>query len=178
MPRVSEYPAHLAHEHHLLDGRMVTIRPIAPEDFARERRFLEDLSGESRYLRFHKWVRAPSEKLIHFLTDIDYDRHMAFVCVARNGSEAEVVGEARYVADAEGRNCDFGIVIADDWRKTGIAGLLMEALINAARARGFAAMEGLVLATNREMLRFARGLGFEVETPADDLTTRRIVKKL
>jgi acetyltransferase len=175
---VSEYPAHLARSHRLFDGRAVVIRPIRPDDYARERRFLEDLSGESRYLRFHKWVRAPTEQLVHFLTEIDYDRHMAFVCAARHGDAEEVVGEARYVADPDGRNCDFGIVISDDWHKTGIAGLLMEALIGAARARGLATMEGLVLASNREMLRFARALGFEVRTALDDPTTRRIVKKL
>ena len=175
---MSEFPAHLAREHRLFDGRAVTVRPVRPDDFARERRFLEDLSGESRYLRFHKWVRAPSEQLVHFLTEIDYDRHMAFVCVARHGDAEDVIGEARYVADPDDRNCDFGIVIADDWHKTGIAGLLMEALIAAARARGLATMEGLVLGSNREMLRFARALGFEVRTEPDDPTTRRIVKKL
>lgn len=175
---MSDYPVELAREHRLFDGRGVTIRPIRPEDYAREQRFIEHLSGESRYLRFHKWVQAPSEKLVHFLTDIDYDRHMAFVCVARERDAEEVVGEARYVADPDGRNCDFGIVIADAWHHTGIAGLLMEALIDAARKRGLATMEGIVLATNRDMLRFSRALGFEVRTAPDDPTTRRIVKKL
>jgi len=49
---VAEYPGQLARTHRLFDGRTVTIRPIRPDDFARERRFLEELSGESRYLRF------------------------------------------------------------------------------------------------------------------------------
>ena len=175
---MANYPAHLVREHRLLDGRTVTIRPMRATDEAPERKFFNHLSGESRYLRFHKWVHAPSERLIHFLTAIDYDQHMAFVCVARKADAEEIVGEARYVADPDGRNCDFGIVIADDWHKTGIAGLLMEALIGAARARGLAGMEGLVLASNREMVRFARALGFEVKTAPDDPTTRRIFKKL
>ena len=175
---MAEYPAHLAREHRLFDGRTVTIRPVRAADEAPEREFFNHLSGESRYLRFHKWVRVPSERLIHFLTDIDYDQHMAFVCVERKGGAEEVVGEARYVADPDGRNCDFGIVIADTWHKTGIAGLLMEALIDSARARGLKTMEGLVLGSNRAMLRFARALGFEVKTAPDDPTTRRIVKKL
>lgn len=175
---MADYPAHLVREHRLFDGRTVTIRPVRAADAAPEREFFNRLSGESRYLRFYMWVHAPSERLIHFLTDIDYDKHMAFACVARNGDTEEVVGEARYVADPDGRNCDFGIVIADNWHKTGIAGLLMEALIGAARARGLKSMEGLVLGSNREMLRFARALGFEVKTAPDDPTTRRIVKKL
>jgi GNAT superfamily N-acetyltransferase len=76
-------------------------------------------------------VKALNESLIHFFTHIDYDRHMAFVCE----HEGRLVGEARYVANPGGDSCEFGVVIADDWHKSGIAGLLIEALIGAARAR-------------------------------------------
>jgi len=175
---VAEYPAHLASEHRLFDGRGVTLRPIRADDAALEREFLTELSGENRYLRFQKWVQAPSEKLIHFLTDVDYERHMAIVCTHRSGDREELVGEARYVINADGKSCEFGVVIADAWHKTGIAGLLMEALMSAARERGLASMEGLVLASNREMLRFVRALGFEVHAVPEDRRTVRIIKKL
>jgi len=39
-------------------------------------------------------------------------------------------------------------------------------------------MEGLVLAGNREMLRFVRALGFDVRSTPEDPRTVRIVKKL
>lgn len=175
---MAEYPAHLASEHRLFDGRGVTLRPIRADDAALEREFLTELSGENRYLRFQKWVQAPSEKLIHFLTDVDYERHMAIVCTHRSGDREELVGEARYVINADGKSCEFGVVIADAWHKTGIAGLLMEALMSAARERGLASMEGLVLASNREMLRFVRALGFEVHAVPEDRRTVRIIKKL
>ena len=77
-----------------------------------------------------------------------------------------------------GSSCEFGILIEDAWRRSGIAGLLMEALIRAARARGFATMEGLVLSDNSAMLRFAHALGFEIEHVTDDLKTLRIILKL
>jgi acetyltransferase len=173
-----EYPRHLAREHRLADGRTVAIRPIRHDDDAPEREFLSHLSQDAWYLRFHKFVAAPSDKLVHFLTDIDYEQHMAFVCTVRREQREEVVGEARYVVIPNSKNCDFGIMIADTWHKTGIAGLLMEALIRVARERGLDTMEGLVLASNRTMLRFARALGFEVRPMTDDPTTRLIVKKL
>lgn len=172
------YPAHLTREHRLANGRTVTIRPIRRDDDARERDFLDHLSEETWYRRFHKFVAAASDKLVHFFTDIDYDQHMAFVCVSRRDGGEEVVGEARYVVIPHTKDCDFGIMIADDWHKSGIAGLLMETLIGVARERGLEQMEGLVLASNRTMLRFARALGFEVRAIADDPTTRLIVKKL
>ena len=44
----------------------------------------------------------------------------------------------------------------------------MGELINIARARGLARMEGIVLATNRKMLKFARQLGFRLQRDPDD----------
>ncbi len=175
---MAEYPAHLIHERRLFDGRKVTIRPIRADDAERMRGLLSASSDESRYKRFQKWAHAPSNTLIHFLTDVDYDRHMALVCSVACENGEEIVGEARYVANPDGASCDFGILIEDSWRKSGIAGLLMEALIRAARDRGFTVMEGIVLANNAAMLRFAHALGFEVQSTADDLTTVRIVMKL
>jgi acetyltransferase len=174
----SRYPAHLAREHRLSDGRTVTIRPIRREDDVLEREFLTGLSGESRYQRFHKWVRAPSDKLIHLLTDIDHDKQMAWVCAAPAGNREELVGEARYVCNPDGASCEFGVMIADQWRKTGIAGILMQTLLATARERGLISMEGLVLRSNRKMLRFVRGLGFEIHPIPEDIKTVRVVKKL
>ena len=103
---------------------------------------------------------------------------MALVCVHGEGDDAEVCGEARYVVNPDDKSCEFGVVIADAWRKSGIAGLLMEALIRVARERGLTSMEGLVLRNNPAMLRFARALGFEVHSVPEDPLTVRIVKAL
>ena len=162
----------------LFDGRTVTIRPIRPDDEGRTRTFLSEASGKTRYLRFHKWVAAPSDKLVHFLTDVDYRRHMAFVCTFEGPQGEAIVGEARYVLNADGRSADFGIMIGDGWRRTGIAGLLMEALLRTAREAGITTMEGLVMRTNGTMLRFAKALGFDVTPVPEDRTTVRVVKTL
>jgi acetyltransferase len=173
-----EYPTHLVRSARLRDGRTVTIRPVRRDDDFLERDFIRRLSGETRYLRFQKWVHSPSDRLIHFLTEVDYDRHLALVATSERDGKEEVVGEARYVADAVGANCELGIVVADDWQKSGLAGVLMEALLRAARERGLKRMEGQVLATNRPMLRFVRALGFRVEPSPEDRTLVRIVKEL
>ena len=171
---MAEYPAHLERERRLADGRRVTIRPIRAADEPGERAFFDCLSGETKSLRFMKFVKTVNEKLIHFFTHIDYDRHMAFVCE----HEGRLVGEARYVANPDGRSCEFGVVIADEWHKTGIAGLLMDALIRAAQTRGFETMEGLVRRSNSDMLRFVRALGFALQPEPYEPTMVRAVKKL
>ena len=171
---MADYPAHLARERALADGRRVTIRPIRPDDAPGERQFFASLSGESMHARFMKFVSTVNEPLIDFFTRIDYDRHMAFVCE----HDGRLVGEARYVANPGGASCEFGVVVADDWRGSGVARLLMDALIDAARERGFDTMEGLVLRDNPRMLGFVRKLGFEAHAPAPERSMVRIRRKL
>jgi acetyltransferase len=169
---MATYPAELAREHRLVDGRSVLIRPVRADDEPAEQRFFGALSSESRRKRFLKYVRAVSDQLTYSFTHIDYENHMAFVCE----SGGELVGEARYVV--EGEACEFSIVIADRWHKTGIAGLLMDALIDHARAHGVRTMEGLVLRDNHTMLAFVRSLGFEVEAIDEDARIVRVAKRL
>jgi len=175
---MAEYPLHLARQRQLADGRTVLIRPIRADDEAALHAFFGALSDEAKHSRFLKYVNALNEQLIRFFTHVDYRRHMAFVCEAAEGAARRLVGEARYVANADSRSCEFGVVIADDWHKSGIAGLLMEALIRSARAQGFETMEGMVLRDNHDMLRFVQALGFEAEPVPLEPTTMRVVKKL
>jgi acetyltransferase len=168
------YPADLVREQRLADGRTVVIRPIRAQDEPGEHVFFDGLSQETKRFRFLKLAETVNEKLIHFFTHIDYDRHMAFVCE----HEGRLVGEARYVANPDGRSCEFGVVIADDWHHSGIAAALMEALLDAARSQGFETMEGLVLGSNRSMLHFVKGLGFEAQPQAYEPTMVRVVKRL
>lgn len=177
-PVPTGYPAHLAHEHTLHDGRVIVVRPIRPDDEDAERAFFSALSPEARHRRFMKYVGSVGDRLIHFFTHIDYAFHMAFVCEARVEGKAQLVGEARYVGNPDGASCEFGIVIADAWHGSGIAGLLMLALIDAARLNGFKTMEGLVLRENRTMCKFVKALGFEVASALEDPTTVRAVKRL
>lgn len=157
---MAEYPERLVRHRVLFDGTPVTIRPIRPEDSGMEQEFVRHLSDDSRYFRFMGSLRElPSNKLKSF-TEIDYDRHMAFVAtITREGKELEI-GVARYLAIETPGSCEFAVTVDDAWQGSGVAGLLMISLENAARERGFKTMEGIVLASNHKMLKFARQLGF------------------
>lgn len=161
-------------KHRLADGRNVVIRPIRPEDEAAERAFLDGLCDATKHRRFMGLARHVDDRLLRYFTHVDDDRHLALVCDAGNA----IVGDARCVANPDGRSCELGIVVADDWHHTGVAQLLMEALLNAARARGFERMQGIVLADNRDMLDFTRELGFEASLTPGRIGTVRIEKRL
>ena len=168
------YPSHLARERFARDGHAVRVRPVRAEDEAALGAFYGGLSEQTRRLRFQRFTGALTDALMRFYTHIDYHRHMAFVCEAGG----RIVGDARYVANPGARSCELGIVVADDWHHTGVAQLLMQALVRAAQARGFETMAGLVLADNGDMLDFVRELGFEAQPSDQDASLVRIVKKL
>lgn len=163
---------------HLVDGRRVTIRPISQADARLEAAFVEHLSKQSRYERFMVTLRELPAAKLKYLTEVDQHRHVALVAtIEREGREA-MVGAARYAVLDDGERCEFAVAVDDDWRGSGLAGVLMHALIDLARRRGLKSMEGTVLATNSGMLKFVRQLGFRQERIPDDPQTVRVHRPL
>jgi GNAT superfamily N-acetyltransferase len=164
--------------HRLADGRVVELRPLCPRDAALEAWFVAHLSAESRYQRFMTTVRELPERKLKDLTDVDGVRHVALLATAREDGRELPLGVAHYVVDPGGTACEFAIVVGDACQGSGLAGLLMSALIGTARARGLARMEGDVLSSNRDMLRFARQLGFRREPGRADGGVVRVALEL
>lgn len=172
------YPWHLARERVLADGRPVLVRPVHPDDLPHEASFLAHLSAEARRTRFQRLSGPDVKALARFYTHVDYADHMAFVCTAREGGRELIVGDARYLANADGASCEFGIVVADAWRHSGVAQHLMRALMERAKEQGLRSISSFVLRDNTDMIDFARSLGFEVEALPVEPDRLRITRAL
>ena len=80
-----------------LKDTTVSIRPIRANDSGMEQEFIRHLSKESRYFRFMASLRELMPKKLKYFTQIDYNRHMAFVAtIMRDDKEVEI-GVVRYV---------------------------------------------------------------------------------
>jgi acetyltransferase len=163
---------------HRIDGVRVTLRPIRPDDAAREGEFLRALSDEARYQRFMATIGEMPASQLHTLTHVDQRRDLALAATVDRGGREAFVGVARFGVDTTGAGCEFAVVVSDDWHGTGLAGILMQALIDVARRRGLRTMEGFVLATNSRMLKLARQLGFRLLPDAESRETVRVVRNL
>ncbi|HEU4353597.1 MAG TPA: bifunctional acetate--CoA ligase family protein/GNAT family N-acetyltransferase [Burkholderiales bacterium] len=167
---VHPYPIELEGEMRLRDGRTVRVRPIRPEDAARELRFFERLSDRSRFQRFMQYVRELSPRMLARFTQLDYDRELALVAL----SEGEFVAVGRYAPNADGETAEFALAVADDWQGKGLGHGLLERLCEAARNAGYRALYGHILDANREMLELARHLGFvDVTRDGSEVTVMR-----
>jgi acetyltransferase len=99
------------------------------------------------------------------LTQIDYDREMAFVAVRE--ATGETVAVARLVCEGD-RTGEFAVIVQADMKGQGVASHLVQRLIGWARGQGLATIVGQVLADNAPMLAFVRRLGFSLKRVPDD----------
>jgi acetyltransferase len=174
---VHPYPAELVRELRLPSGAALELRPIRPEDAEIEAQFVRRLSDASRYSRFMSAVRELTPSMVARFTQIDYDREMALIAVAREDGREVEVGVARYVTNPDGRSCEFAIAVADEWQRAGLGRRLLAALCDVARRRGITTMLGYVLAANHAMLALCERLGFEVsDVPGDPGVKRELLR--
>lgn len=152
----------------LRDGSRLTIRPIAAEDAAAERAFIEGLSDQSRRFRFLGQTRHPSADLIRQLTDIDYVHDYALIATTGGDDGDEIVGVSRYGTSPDGSRCECAVAVADEWQNKGLGTTLMSRLIRIARERGIRTMYSIDSAENRRMRDLAGDLGFRTRSDPDD----------
>lgn len=148
-------------EEKLTDGTAVTIRAIRKEDAALEREFIKHLSPDARRMRFLCQINEPSEKLIDSLTNLDFSHDMALIAIVEHEGKAIEVGVSRYATGADRTIGESAIAVTDAWQHRGLGSLLMQRLIEVARARGLVKLISMDDAGNSKMRDLAKDLGFQ-----------------
>lgn len=157
---IQPYPATLEEIAELEDTPLL-LRPIRPEDEPQHLAFLDNLTPEDIYFRFFGTIRRFEHSQLARLTQIDYDREMAFVAVkGQDSTTPETVGVVRVVTDPDGVEAEFAIIISSQIKGRGLGRILMEKMIRYCRGRGIRKVKGQVLAENSRMLALAKSLGF------------------
>lgn len=159
------------------NGRTITVRPIRPEDEAQHRRFLEQLDPEDIRMRIFQTRRELPRSELARLTQIDYDREMAFIAEGLDAQGVpQTLGVARTVSDPDHAEAEFAIVVRSDLKGGGLGKLLLDQLIEHARNRGIGRLVGLVLRENTRMLNLSRATGFKADPIEPDSSgVRRVV---
>ena len=167
-PRFAIRPYPKEWERHLrINGGMaVFVRPVRPEDEELFREFFAGVTREDLRLRFFAPLKEFSHSFIARLTQIDYARAMAFVAVDER--DGKMLGGARLHANADYDRGEYAILVRSDLKGRGLGWLLMQLLIEYARAEGIRTIEGQVLSENTTMLKMCKELGFEISHDPND----------
>lgn len=176
---IRPYPRELEEMISLASGAQFFLRPIRPEDEPALVSAFQLLSPESIRLRFFRALSALPHELAAQLTQIDYDREMAFVVTDPHATKTEqIYAVVRIVMDPDRLAAEFAIIVRDDMAAQGLGTLLMRKIIAYGRAIGLSRIFGDVLAENKPMLSICRRLGFSSMIDADTPTLIHVSKTL
>lgn len=185
---IRPYPAELteAYVWEAPEGpRTVTMRAIRPEDEARHRDLLERTSAEDIRMRIFYSRRSIERSELARLTQIDYEREMAFVAVVPvpagtgpGGGDEETLGVVRTVTDPNNFEAEFGILVRSDLQGARMGRRLLKKMIDYQRGRGTKRLVATVLRENARMLALAKELGMVVDSHEQEPGTVKVVLEL
>ena len=157
------YPAHLEEEIELPDGSLLWVRPLVPEDAAALAAEFAAVDDDTVYMRFfNPHFRLTADRL-RYLTEVDYHHHLALAAMTRGPNGFEGVAIARFV-ERTGDDVEGAIVVKPEFRRLGVARLLLDRLAAIAAAEGYRTMSASYLETNEGAASLLASCGFEEAT--------------
>ncbi len=159
---ISPYPNQYEITTATRDGIKLLVRPIKPEDAPLLLELFNSLSEESIYSRFFAPLKTLSHKMLVVFTQIDYDQDMALVAIDTSESEEKILGVSRLMRKPGGMEAEFAVVVRDAWQGKGIGATLMKHLLFIAEKQFLEAVWGTILPQNRQMVKLAEKMGFEI----------------
>ena len=155
----------------------LALRPARLSDGDALQTYVRGLSPQSRYNRFLGAANElPASELARALAANGRDTLTLLLTSTAAGRET-VVGEARVALSCAERAGEFGMSIADDWRRLGVGSALLEEIERKAAADGIELLFGDTLRTNEGMIALARSRGFRLG-PGFEARLVRIQKRL
>lgn len=147
----------------LLDGRPVLVRAIRPDDKSHLREGFLRLSPQSVYQRFFQAKKELSESELRYLTEVDFESHVALLAVLDEDGRELGLGVGRYIIEAGSRSAEVAFTVDETHHGLGVGTLLLKHLARIARSQGLEEFHAYVLAENRAMLEVFENAGFPLE---------------
>lgn len=151
----------------LADGTIAAVRPVEPADRERFIRFYEQVSPESKYLRFFAAHPTLTDDDLDAWVDVDHRDRVTLVLV----QEGEIVATARYAvvpALLPERVGDVSFLVQDDHQGRGAANILLEHLAQVGRESGVDRFFAEMLTANQSMKQVFVRAGYDVRPSLED----------
>jgi acetyltransferase len=167
---ISPYPKQFEQVYTLPDRRSFLLRPILPEDEPQLKELVKRVPAEDVRMRFFQPIRELSHDMAARLTQLDYEREMAFIVTEPNSipGKGKIWGVVRCNADSDMEKAEYSILVDRTVTGLGLGPMLMRYIIDYARSCGIKELYGEVLRENEPMLRLNRALGFKIHATPDD----------
>jgi GNAT superfamily N-acetyltransferase len=152
----------------IIDGELVTVRPLHAADTEMEAEFVRHLSPEARRYRFFGGVKELAPAELELLCNVDGEHSMAFVATVQKDGHETAIGVSRYALSLKDGAREMALTIADDWQQKGVAEILMAWLIEYAKHHGVKQLYAIELAEHSAMKQLAQKIGMTGERDPDE----------
>ena len=173
---IKPYPKEWEQQMTLKNGQEVTLRPIRPEDERAHQEFDQSLTKEDRYKRFFGQLPKFNHEQLAKMTQIDYDREMAFIVSTPHKSAYRTLGVSRVLMDPDNFSAEFSVIIRSGFHGLGLGKLLMTAAIEYCKSQEVSIIEGITLPENTGMIALSKQLGFDVVRDFEESTINMTLK--
>ena len=150
------------------NGERCLFRPILPEDEPQLMAFIAQVTKEDLYYRYFSEINEFTHDDLANMTQIDYDREMAFVAVRTTAEGNEILGVTRAISDPDNIDAEFAVLVRSDLKGMGLGRKLLEKLIAYTQNHGLQRLNGITMPNNKGMIGLARKLGFSVDIQLED----------
>jgi acetyltransferase len=131
-----QYPRELEDQISLPNGELLRIRPLRRGDDLPIRQLYENLSPDTRYLRFFSPMPLLPDPVLSLISCVDYCRRLALLAELDTPDGVQVVALGSFAA-MDHNTAEVALVVADQWQRRGIGTVLASKVLLAAEARGF-----------------------------------------
>ncbi|NYV77220.1 GNAT family N-acetyltransferase, partial [Streptomyces sp. UH6] len=171
-----EYPAHWEADVVLRDGGITHVRPITEDDAQRLVSFYEQVSDESKYLRFFSPYPRLSAKDVHRFTHHDYVDRVGLAATVGGDFIATVrydrVDATGMPASAPADEAEVAFLVQDAHQGRGVASAMLEHIAAVARERGVRRFTAEVLPANTKMIKVFTDAGYAQKRSYEDGVVR------
>ena len=123
---------------------------------------IEQLSSQSRYLRFFSGAPRLPDRVVAKLVEVDGHRHLAWGTILTDDPEHLAIGAVHAVRpDPDSSRAEFAVGILDAYHGQGLARMLTAVLLIHCQAEDITVMDVQILAENTAAANLVRSLGGE-----------------
>lgn len=153
----------------MIDETPFLMRPILPEDEPQLQIMVNQSPPEDVRMRFFQTIKELSHETAARLTQLDYEREMAF-CLTKEGlaGTMPLYAVVRITAESNLEKAEYAIMVSRALSGKGLGKKLMTHIIEYAKKAGLKEIYGEVLSDNTSMLALNKKLGFEIKTHPED----------
>ncbi|WP_047683141.1 MULTISPECIES: bifunctional acetate--CoA ligase family protein/GNAT family N-acetyltransferase [Xenorhabdus] len=173
---IRPYPNELEETIYIRDDFECLLRPILPEDEPLLKEFIEQVTKEDLYYRYFSEISEFTHDDLANMTQIDYDREMAFVAIRYPTTKPEIIGVARAMADPDNIEAEFAVLVRSDLKGITLGYQLMTKLIHYTKEHGIQVLTAITMPENRNMIRLAKKLGFTINIQLEEGIVNLVLK--